>query len=164
MVRPIVFLLLITVLFYGTVAAQDSGFGLGIILGEPTGLSLKQWVDGKAAIDGAIAWSFGRHDALHLHADYLVHNFTLFKMEQGKLPLYYGIGGRIKFEENGNDEDTKIGVRIPVGISYILANSPLDIFLEIAPLLDLTPSTEFDLNGAIGIRYFFHKGTSEARD
>jgi hypothetical protein len=162
MYRTIVFLLLTVVTFYGSVGAQDSGFGLGIILGEPTGLSLKQWVDGNTAIDGAIAWSFGKHDALHLHADYLVHNFKLFKMEQGKLPLYYGIGGRIKFEENGHDEETKIAVRIPVGISYILANSPLDIFLEIAPLLDLTPSTEFDLNGAIGIRYFFHKGAPEA--
>lgn len=161
MVRPIVFLLLTTVLFYGAVAAQDSGFGLGIILGEPTGLSLKQWVDDKAAIDGAIAWSFGKHDALHLHANYLVHNFKLFQMDQGKLPIYYGIGGRIKFEENGHDEDTKIGVRIPVGISYILENSPLDIFLEIAPLLDLTPSTEFDLNGAVGIRYFFKKRTPQ---
>jgi hypothetical protein len=162
MVRAIAFLLLAAVTFYGSAAAQDSGFGLGIILGEPTGLSLKQWVNDNAAIDGAIAWSFGEHDALHLHANYLVHNFTLFKMEQGKLPLYYGIGGRIKFEENRHDEDTKIGVRIPVGISYILANSPLDIFLEIAPLLDLTPSTEFDLNGAVGIRYFFQKRTPEA--
>lgn len=162
MCRAILFLLFAAVLFYGSVAAQEGGFGLGIILGEPTGLSLKQWVAANTAIDGAIAWSFGKHDALHLHANYLVHNFKLFKVEQGKLPIYYGIGGRIKFEENGTDEDTKIGVRIPVGISYILANSPLDIFLEIAPLLDLTPSTEFDLNGAVGIRYFFHKGAPEA--
>jgi len=49
----------------------------------------------------------------------------------------------------------KVGVRIPVGINYIFAKAPLDIFLEIVPMLELVPRTEFNLNGGIGIRYFF---------
>jgi hypothetical protein len=110
----------------------------------------KLWTSNTTAIDGATAWSFGDKDALHLHVDYLVHNFDLLKAKQGKLPLYYGIGGRIKFEN-----DSKVGIRIPVGMNYILSEAPLDIFFEIVPLLDLAPGTEFDLNGAIGIRYSF---------
>lgn len=155
MLRAMVFLVFTAGFLSGSATAQQSEFGLGIILGEPTGLSLKKWVHSTAAIDGAVAWSFGNKDALHLHADYLVHNFTLFKVEKGKIPLYYGIGGRIKFEEDNGEGDTKIGLRIPVGICYMFTNSPLDVFIEIAPLLDLSPSTEFDLNGAVGIRYFF---------
>ena len=31
----------------------------------------------------------------------------------------------------------------------------LDVFFELVPLLDLVPSTNFELNGAIGIRYLF---------
>lgn len=140
----------LTVVFHcGTISAQDSGFGLGIVLGEPTGVSGKLWTEDSTAIDGAVAWSFEKKPTLYLHADYLLHNFNLFKVEKGKLPLYYGIGGRAKFEEKG-----KIGVRIPVGINYIFPNVPLDIFLEIVPLLDLVPSTEFGLSVAIGIRYF----------
>jgi hypothetical protein len=34
----------------------------------------------------------------------------LFKARHGKLPFYYGIGGRVKFEE-----EIRVGVRLPVG-------------------------------------------------
>jgi hypothetical protein len=131
-------------------AACRNGWGIGVILGEPTGISLKIWNSGTTALDAAAAWSFKSERKLHLHMDYLFHNFKLFKVRQGKLPLYYGIGGRIKFEE-----ETRVGVRFPVGICYILRDTPIDIFFEIVPLLDLTPETDFDFNACIGIRYFF---------
>ncbi|MFQ5608329.1 MAG: hypothetical protein ACE5GA_10310 [Candidatus Zixiibacteriota bacterium] len=82
--------------------------------------------------------------------DYLVHDFKSLSVKRGSLPLYYGIGGRIRFEN-----DTRIGVRAPVGVAYLFANSPLDLFAEIAPVLDLAPSTVIKFNAAIGIRYFF---------
>ena len=41
-----------------TLGAQDSGFGLGIIFGEPTGISFKGWIGRRAAFDAAVAWSF----------------------------------------------------------------------------------------------------------
>jgi hypothetical protein len=129
---------------------QNRKLGLGFILGEPTGLSLKKWIGDTTAIDGSASWSFGRGSALQLHADYLLHLFNLFKVGRGKLPLYYGLGGRVKF-----DDDSKAGIRFPLGISYILENEPLDIFFEVAPILNLAPRTEFDLNGAVGVRYYF---------
>jgi hypothetical protein len=134
------------------ISAQDSGFGLGVILGEPTGLSLKAWIAGSAAIDAAAAWSLRGRSSLHLHADYLQHNFDLFKVQKGKLPFYYGIGGRIRFVD---DDDARVGFRIPVGIDYLFANAPLDVFLEVVPLVDLVPDTDVDVNGGAGIRYFF---------
>lgn len=82
-----------------------------------------------------------------LHADYLIH-----KVARGKLSFYYyGIGGRIKFEE----DDSRIGVRIPLGMDYMQPETSLDFFLEVVPLFDLAPDTKFCLNGAIGFRYFF---------
>ncbi len=150
MKRFVLILMLAAILFPGTAKAQDNDFGLGIILGEPTGISLKYWVGSTAAIDGAVAWSFGNNDSLHLHADYLFHKFNLFKVEKGEIPLYYGIGIRVRAEGR-----TRVGVRFPVGISYIFEKAPLDIFLELAPLLDLVPDTDFRFNGAIGIRYYF---------
>lgn len=130
--------------------AQGQGFGLGVILGEPSGLSGKLWIGEETAIDGALAWSFGSNSNLLLHADYLFHNFDLFDVQEGELPLYYGLGGRIKLADEIN-----ASVRIPVGIDYIFANAPLDIFFEVVLMLDLVPSTEFNLNGGIGVRYFF---------
>lgn len=154
MIRLIIFLALTAVLTCGTVQAQDKSFGLGIILGEPTGISGKLWTGYNTAIDGAVAWSFEKKSSVHLHGDFLHHSFNRARIDEGKLLLYYGIGGRIKFEE-----DSKVGLRIPLGINYLFARSPFDFFLEIVPILDLAPKTDFSLNGAIGIRYFFGKHT-----
>ena len=150
MVRSIAFFVLIAVLACTTAEAQESGFGLGVILGEPTGISGKLWIEDSKAIDGAVAWSFEKESTVHVHADLLFHSRNIVKVEMSKLLFYYGMGGRIKFED-----DSEVGVRVPLGINYLSSGAPLDVFLEIVPLLDLAPSTDFSLNGAIGVRYFF---------
>lgn len=140
---------LISGLFAINMLAQDNGFGIGIILGEPTGISAKSWISSKTAADAAVAWSL--HDpSLHIHADFLVHYFNLITIGEGQLPLYFGLGARIKLAN-----ETHFGARIPVGFDYLFDDAPLDIFFELVPILDFVPSTAFDLNAAIGIRYFF---------
>jgi len=67
--------------------------GLGVIVGEPTGISGKLWLSGKTAIDGAVAWSFDKNAKLQVHGDFLIHKFDLIIVDKGRLPLYYGIGG-----------------------------------------------------------------------
>lgn len=52
------------------------------------------------------------------------------------------------------DNDAVIGFRIPVGMSYIFEEAPLDLFLELAPSLNLAPSTDLEMNGALGIRIY----------
>jgi len=150
MKKGVMILALALVLFSGVARSQEKGFGLGIILGEPTGISAKKWLDDKSALDGAVAWSLVTPSSFHLHADYLYHNFNIFNVKKGKLPLYFGIGFRIRI----GDED-RVGIRIPVGICYIFEQSPLDIFFELGPVLDLTPATRLRLTSSVGIRYFF---------
>jgi hypothetical protein len=150
MKKGIMILALALVLFSGVARSQEKGFGLGIILGEPTGISAKKWLDDNSALDGAVAWSLVTPSSFHLHADYLYHNFNIFNVKKGKLPLYFGIGFRIRI----GDED-RVGIRIPVGICYIFEQSPLDIFFELGPVLDLTPATRLRLTSSVGIRYFF---------
>ena len=145
------YLIFIIIVSASFIQSQNKEFGLGIIVGEPTGVSFKYWTDSNSAFDGAIAWSFINGGALHIHADYILHSFNLIRVESGKLPFYYGIGGRIKFLD-----DAGIGVRVPVGLTYIFDDTPIDIFLEIVPILDLTPKTDFKINAAIGGRYYFN--------
>lgn len=144
------FLYIILGLFSLNVCAQDSGFGIGIIIGEPTGLSGKYWLSEKSAIDGGLAWSYLNEGAFHIHADILVHSFNLVHVSKGRLPLYMGLGGRIKLSG-----DPMVGARIPLGINYHFGSAPLDVFFEVVPILDLIPGTDFDINAAIGMRYFF---------
>jgi hypothetical protein len=148
--RSSLLLLLGVLLFSIPTVARDNDFGAGIILGEPSGLCFKAWIGPKAAIDGAIAWSFGDEEAVHFHADYLIHDFGMFRARKGDLAFYYGFGGRIKAQKK-----SRVGIRIPVGISYIFEKVPLDIFLELAPGIDLSPSTDFWINGSFGLRYYF---------
>lgn len=127
-------------------------FGLGAILGEPTGLSAKMWLSEKTAVDAGLAYSFDDPASFHLHGDFLFHNFDLLPVAKGQCPVYFGVGGRVKFERRN---DSRAGVRFPVGVAYMFANTPVDVFAEVAPILDLSPKTRLAFNGAIGIRYFF---------
>jgi len=126
-------------------------FELGLILGEPTGISAKMWFDRNAAFDAAVSWSLKDDDEdLYLHGDFLWHNYRLIDESSGLLPVYYGIGGRVVLAH-----DTRLGARAPVGISWLFDNTPLDLFIELAAVLDIIPDMEFDVNGGIGIRYIF---------
>ena len=40
--------------------SQSSGFGIGVIIGEPTGISLKHWMSQTTALDAGVAWGFDR--------------------------------------------------------------------------------------------------------
>ena len=135
--------------FSPTLAAQDSGFGAGVIFGEPTGLSLKSWLSSKNAVDAAITWS-SIDDFLYLHADFLIHNFDIIDVSDGQLPLYFGIGAKVGF---GND--LIFGARIPIGLDYMFSGAPVDIFVELVPGLAIIPGFDFDIDGGIGIRYWF---------
>lgn len=134
-----------------TASAQntDGKLGIGLMIGEPTGISVKYWQSQRNAIDGGLAWSLGKYDALHLHADYLWHNYSVFEdVDEGALPLYYGVGGRLVLADN----DSILGVRVPVGINYLFEETPVGLFLELAPTVNLAPDTDFDIGGALGVR------------
>lgn len=143
-------LVLSSIVLLPNLKAQGNGVGLGLIIGEPTGISFKYWTGSTTAFDAALAWSFIDEGAFHIHGDYLFHNMRLISVPEGTLPFYYGIGARIK-----TAKDAKLGIRVPLGLAYLFSNAPVDIFLEVVPILDLTPQTDFSINAAIGARYFF---------
>ena len=145
----LILILGITSGFLSTADAQSrhSNTELGIILGEPTGLSLKVWQSENTAFDAAIAWSFGNNESVHIHADYLRHNWL--DVDSGSLALYYGLGARALLSN-----DSKFGARIPIELQYILPETRLSLFFEVAPTLNLIPETSFGVSGGIGVRYF----------
>jgi len=156
MIKKLVLLGLGLVMFCSVASAKDRNFGLGIIAGEPTGLSSKLWTGKNTAIDGALAWSFGsfgtfgNQGALYVHTDYLFHNFNFIRVEKGQLPVYCGIGVSAMLSNS-----IGVGIRIPLGMEYMFAEAPIGIFLEVVPMLVVVPSTSFGVNAGLGIRYFF---------
>jgi hypothetical protein len=66
--------------------------------------------------------------------------------------LYYGFGGRIN---TGAGYDGSVAVRGVFGIAWLPRDTPIDVFLELAPSLQLTPGTGFGIDASIGARYYF---------
>jgi hypothetical protein len=144
-------LVLLVLIFISNTNAQSNGIGVGLIVGEPTGISGKYWTGSTTAFDAGLAWSFIDENAFQIHADYIFHNMRLITISDGKLPFYYGIGARLK-----TATDIQLGVRVPLGLAYLFRNAPIDIFIEVVPILDLIPKTDFQISIALGARYFFN--------
>jgi hypothetical protein len=131
--------------------SSPAKIGVGIMAGEPTGFSFKWWSDGATGVDAATGWSL-EDDDFYVHCDYLWHREFEDNEIGGTVPLYFGIGGRLLLRD---DEDSKVGVRIPIGVDYILGDGRFDVFVEIAPIFNFVPETEFDLSGGVGARFYF---------
>jgi len=137
----------------GPSLAKDKNVGLGFILGEPTGVDMKFWLAQDHALEFGAAWSLSGNNEFHFQGDYLFHRFGLIDVDTGDdFPLYFGVGGRVVLIDHADDV---VGIRFPVGLSYIFKDYPFDIFGELVPILDVAPDSDFDLEGAIGARFWF---------
>lgn len=153
-------LILLIVFFASNVLAiERNTFGIGVIAGEPTGITGKFMIDNISAIDVGAGWETSGDNEFHLYGDYLYHVYglfglyDLFTVEKENLPFYFGGGVRYIRLENEKDE---YGIRFPVGFEFLFSNVPLGAFIEVAPVLNLRPDTEFDdIEGGIGIRFYF---------
>lgn len=122
------------------------------MLGNPTGLTGKYWLNEDQAVDGGLGFSVGKHTEVSIHSDFLLHNKGAFVFDDvHPLDLYYGIGGRMEFAD-----DIELGVRVPVGIAHRFTEQPADIFAEIAPIFDLVPVAGIEMHLAVGARYYFN--------
>jgi hypothetical protein len=145
--------------------AEGGPFGLGLIIGSPTGLSLKYYLgESGQAIDGAIGWAFVSSSGIHVHADYLWHPLVLTRDPSFTLPLHVGVGVRLLDHDRGRagDDDLHVALRAPVGITFDFTQIPLDVFIEVALLLDFhgdegkdNDNINLDLNAGVGVRYYF---------
>jgi hypothetical protein len=78
-------------------AAQPArDFGLGIIIGAPTGVSGKGFLSPEYAIDGAVGFGLIGGDHLRIHADFLWH-LPIKQWPSAALDLYLGVGPALGF-------------------------------------------------------------------
>ena len=128
-------------------SAQD--LGIGPMLGQPMGASAKYWFNSTVAADVGLGYHFD--DNLAVHSDILWHSFSSFGLTNGRLPFYLGAGGRVLV-----GDDSQFGIRLPLGISFLPSADPLEFFFELAPVVQLAPDLDADLDGVIGIRLYLN--------
>ena len=136
-------------------------FGLGLVLGSPSGLSLKI-PQGAQSVNVIVGYDFDDgpppprdrgwgDDWLYVGADYVWYNYGLIRVERGRLPLYYGPGVYAAISE----PRSAVGIRFAVGLEYQFAQAPFDIFLELGPRINVVPNTDGDIFVGLGGRFFF---------
>ncbi|MGZ3792855.1 MAG: hypothetical protein ACXVCP_10935, partial [Bdellovibrio sp.] len=109
---------LITAFYFSSTANATNA--IGVVIGDPTGLSGRFSLDSRHSVEGAIALSSSEYDGTHIHATYLWDRARTFATSgAGPIELYYGLGIRIINISHGRyDGDTAIGPRAPLGLLY----------------------------------------------
>ena len=141
----------------GSRAADKGTFGIGLILGEPTGISAKLYLKDDQAVQAGVGFAF-IGDGLHLHVDYVFHPWILQSADTFVLPVYIGPGVRIINREKGrDDQQLAIGVRAVAGLLFDFKAVPLDVFVEVAGLVEFEfdDGPGLDINASAGARYYF---------
>ena len=138
-------------------------FGFGLILGDPTGVTLKFWTSNANAFVLDVGGSYFGN--LSIVGDYLWH-FDAFN--SNIVGLYAGAGGVLGFGEGRDwvykrgdddfyvrdDDDFGLGARGTFGLNVVPRNTPLEIFVEIGVLVGFVPTFGAGPEAAVGIRFY----------
>jgi hypothetical protein len=145
-------------------AVEKGSLGVGIVIGEPTGVCAKMYLEDDQAIQAALGFTFVS-GGFHVHADYVFHPWILEEREAFTLPAYIGPGVRVMQHRAGRDadDDFRIGPRAVIGMLFDFKEIPLDVFVEVAGIVELRFGSSddnvnglgFALNGGLGGRYYF---------
>ena len=139
------------------VAASEQrrgAIGMGLMVGDPVGVSAVYRSDASQALGLGVGTAGGGSGDLHLHADYLRSYYPLDPNDwkEGSVSLYTGIGLRLRFLE---DEDDDAGLRVPFGVAVRVRDLPVDVFAEAAPVFVILPDRDLDVDWGLGVRGWF---------
>ena len=126
-------------------AAQTTAFGIGGQLGDPTGVAFR-FGAGTSAFDLAAGWDLDA-DRIFVQGHLLLDERRLGTAPPD-LRLFYGPGAFL----GAGDDDAALGFSFNAGLN--IWTGPLEIFAQLTPRLQLVEETDFDLGGALGIRYY----------
>jgi hypothetical protein len=144
-----------------TGARSQGRFGIGLVVGEPTGIAFKYRLSGGNAVDGALG--FSPVDRFRFNVGYLWHSHPF---ETRDLALHYGAGGAFGFGRTDyvalrdgrayllRSTDLGFAARFSLGLTYTIPRSPLDAFFEVAPLVIIVPNAGLGLDLGIGMRIY----------
>lgn len=146
--------------------AQESEFGLGVTLGDPTGVDFKWNLNEHNALDFVVGYGAFGGAHFYTHVEWH-HDWHLTELgERARMDLYTGVGAKLGVYYNGYyywgraDDDFRnssawFGIRAPIGLDFVFNNAPVDVFVELAPGMWLVQRPFFDFDAAVGARYWF---------
>jgi hypothetical protein len=154
-------------------SAQDNGFSMGFILGDPTGFTLRSGLGERSAFQAHFGFSPFPGDAVAAMVDWTHDVWDFLRGNpNASLLFYFGIGGKAEwftgkyyvYEYNHHhsfpdQSHFGLGVRGLVGLRVYFRKAPFDLFFELAPVGIIfvvpDPGAYYDIDFAIGGRWRF---------
>jgi hypothetical protein len=144
-----------------TEIGESRAFGLGLQLGEPTGITGKLYLDGRTnAIDFLVGsyYDAGFAGDVYVHVSYHAHLAELASGRGVAVPFRIGVGGFLnsgywRFDDDAND--IVFGARVPFGLDFDLETAPVQFYVEVAFEIAIIPFVGAGIDGGIGARYYF---------
>ncbi len=147
---------------------EKGQLGLGLVLGEPSGISLKYHlspdrtlaVEGRFVV-GVIQRGVGGHAGVVWSPITLGHGCVT--AERFALPLYLGVGGRMLNHQrtSTSTRDRHLGIDAVVGIALDFYTLPVELFAEAGGVADWVDAEgdhggfpHFGLFAGLGLRYY----------
>ena len=148
-------------LFVSAPTAARAEVGLGIFVGEPTGLDVKLDLSRRSALDIVLGvyshYDRFNDDSGYGHLTYLVQPMVAHG-DSVVVPLRVGIGVAI-FDDYGRwNDDLNVAARVPFEVGLRFRRTPLEIYFEIALKMTFVDEDNdhpfVDLDGGIGLRFY----------
>jgi hypothetical protein len=150
-------------------APAQNGFSLGLVLGDPTGATLRAGLGERQAIQAHFGFSPFPGDALAVMVDWTYDAWDFLRGNpSAALLFYFGFGGKVEWFlgdyyayhfDHHDHSHFGIGARGLVGLRVSFRRAPFDLFFELAPVgvIVVVPDTGayYDIDFAIGARYRF---------
>ncbi len=145
------FLFVTGILLALTNIQANGPFGLGLMVGNFNGITMKYKVGSANAIAAGAHIPLGKNRGIGVYGDYLFILPNAIHLDVPAHFLYYGLGAGLYT----GGSDLALGVRIPFGLGVPIYDV-MEVFLEIVPSLGVIPEVGFDFfNAGLGFRYFF---------
>lgn len=135
--------------------AARAEFGVGINLGEPTGLNLR--VGRDRTLEATAGWSLHEGGTnIVLLGNVLYHGRSVLSNPplMGIVPYAgAGLGFWMWDAKNSGDDDAGVWFQVPLGVDFRFA-IPLELTVHIDPGIDIVPETNATIHWGLGIRYW----------
>jgi hypothetical protein len=152
--RALVTSVILAAVAVGAPGQARADVGLGLFVGEPTGLDLLLDLQHRSALDlviGVSTFRDGRADYGHL--TYLVTP-VIGHGRSVSVPLRLGIGVAV-FDAGAFGDNLNVAVRAPLEVALKFHTAPIELYGEIALFIPFVHGVDADLQGGIGFRLYF---------
>ena len=157
-----------------TEVGYNRKFGLGVVIGAPTGLTGKVWVAPTNALDfglgfygygfnnrcftdnnGNVVCERGGYNWATVNMDYLWQSNIV--RGQAQLDWHIGVGGRTVWWGGCNNNCFELSARAPAAGLDLMFQNPafIEIFFELALGLIIVPGIYPQIEGGLGGRFYF---------